>query len=120
MLGPGPNPSEVSIAANRILMPAQLHDGVMSHIAARRPERLGYGFQTENHFEQGWTVAVKGRGGAQHSEPRADSGPAACAAIGASISNEGASWLEAQKSPKRVHFGTNVEFQRNERSYSPC
>ena len=101
VLGSGTKPSEVSIDAKRVLVVVQLHDGVMSHAAARRLERMGYGFQSEAHYEQNWAGAVK-----------------------AVVSNESATWLKelalaagavpscAQESPKRIHFDTNIELQK--------
>ena len=40
----GAQPSTERVEAKRLLFPVQLHDGVMSHAAARRLDNLDYGF----------------------------------------------------------------------------
>ena len=45
VLGSGSNPSTETVPVKRIFFPVQLHDGVVSHAAARRLDQAGYRYE---------------------------------------------------------------------------
>ena len=45
VIGGGSTPSTVTVPVQRLLFPVRLHDGVLSHAAARRLDFLGYRYE---------------------------------------------------------------------------
>ena len=83
VLGSGSKPSTETVGIKRLLFPVQMHDGVISHAAARRLDHAGYGYEKGAILDLNGDVVDQGSQeltSSQLSEPRH-----ICPAAGASL-----------------------------------